>query len=112
MGCLYVSKLGHGKYEKDALAERKAISGLLVRAFFQQIYIDGVFHADPHPGNLFYLEDGRVALIDCGMVGSLDPRSQQILTELLLAIVDLDAQRCSQLTLQLADSMEPVNLPV
>jgi len=106
---LLLANFGSGN-EHEALAERKAISGLLVRAFFQQIYIDGVFHADPHPGNLFYLEDGRVALIDCGMVGSLDPRSQQILTELLLAIVDLDAQRCSQLTLQLADSMEPVNL--
>jgi len=106
---LLLADFGSGN-ENEALAERKAISGLLVRAFFQQIYIDGVFHADPHPGNLFYLEDGRVALIDCGMVGSLDPRSQQILTELLLAIIDLDAQRCSQLTLQLADSLQPVNL--
>ncbi len=97
-------------YGGSALAERQAIANLLVRAFFQQIYINGVFHADPHPGNLFYLEDGRIALIDCGMVGNLDPRSQRILTELLLAIVNLDAQRCSQLTLQLAESIQPVNL--
>ncbi|MCX7597095.1 MAG: AarF/ABC1/UbiB kinase family protein, partial [Fischerella sp.] len=51
-----------------------------------------------------------VALIDCGMIGRLDPRTQQILTEMLLAIVDLDAQRCAQLTLQLADSAQPVIL--
>ena len=95
---------------KDSSAERNAITTLLFRAFFQQVYIDGFFHADPHPGNLFYLRDGRVALLDCGMVGRLDPRTQQILTEMLLAIVDLDAQRCSQLTLQLADSGQPVIL--
>ncbi|ACK71353.1 ABC-1 domain protein [Gloeothece citriformis PCC 7424] len=91
-------------------ARRKAITSLLFRAFFQQIYIDGFFHADPHPGNIFYLKDGRVALIDCGMIGRLDPRTQQLLTEMLLAVLDLDAQRCSQLTLELSDSSQPVNL--
>lgn len=95
---------------QDSSQERGEITSLLFRAFFQQVYIDGFFHADPHPGNLFYLKDGRVALLDCGMVGRLDPRTQQILTEMLLAIVDLDAQRCSQLTLQLADSAQPVIL--
>ncbi|BCL35808.1 ABC1 kinase family protein [Nostoc sp. MS1] len=95
---------------KDPIEVRKAITTLLFRAFFQQLYVDGFFHADPHPGNIFYLNDGRVALLDCGMVGRLDPRTQQILTEMLLAIVDLDAGRCAQLTLQLADSAQPVIL--
>lgn len=94
--------------DKEASTKRKETTSILFRAFFQQLYIDGFFHADPHPGNLFYLDDGRVAILDCGMVGRLDPRTQQILTEMLLAIVDLDAQRCAQLTLQLADSTEPV----
>lgn len=95
---------------QDPNIKRAAVTTLLFRAFFQQVYVDGFFHADPHPGNLFYLRDGRVALLDCGMVGRLDPRTQQILTEMLLAIVDLDAQRCAQLTLQLADSAQPVIL--
>ena len=99
-----------GRNGATPAVQRGAITTLLFRAFFQQIYIDGFFHADPHPGNLFYLRDGRVALLDCGMVGRLDPRTQQILTEMLLAIVDLDAQRCSQLTLQLSDSAQPVIL--
>ncbi|GAB4462343.1 MAG: AarF/ABC1/UbiB kinase family protein [Elainellaceae cyanobacterium] len=91
-------------------SQKKAIANLLLRAFFQQVCLDGFFHADPHPGNLFYLSDGRVALLDCGMVGRLDPRTQDILLELILAIVSLDAQRCAQLTLQLAPSEEPINL--
>jgi predicted unusual protein kinase regulating ubiquinone biosynthesis (AarF/ABC1/UbiB family) len=90
--------------------KKAEITRILFRSFFQQIYIDGFFHADPHPGNIFYLYDERVALIDCGMVGRLDPQTQQILTELLLAIVDLDAKRCSQLTIKLSESIVPINL--
>jgi ubiquinone biosynthesis protein len=107
---ILLAKLPALRNGKDADTQRKDITTLLFRAFFQQLYIDGFFHADPHPGNLFYLSDGRIALLDCGMVGRLDPRTQQILTEMLLAIVDLDAQRCSQLTLDLAESAHPANL--
>lgn len=107
---ILLADFGSEQNGQDPQAKRAAVTSLLFRAFFQQVYIDGFFHADPHPGNLFYLRDGRVALLDCGMVGRLDPRSQQILTEMLLAIVDLDAQRCAQLTLQLADSAQPVIL--
>ncbi|MEQ8972662.1 MAG: AarF/ABC1/UbiB kinase family protein [Coleofasciculus sp. C1-SOL-03] len=100
----------NGEDSGNEKKKRQEITTLLFRAFFQQLYVDGFFHADPHPGNLFYLQDGRVALLDCGMVGRLDPRTQQILTEMLLAIVDLDAQRCAQLTLQLSESGQPVIL--
>ncbi|GAB4182171.1 MAG: AarF/ABC1/UbiB kinase family protein [Coleofasciculaceae cyanobacterium] len=107
---LLLAQLPEMRDGKDVQIQRKEITTLLFRAFFQQLYIDGFFHADPHPGNLFYLNDGRLALLDCGMVGRLDPRTQQILTEMLLAIVDLDAQRCAQLTLELADSGQPVSV--
>jgi predicted unusual protein kinase regulating ubiquinone biosynthesis (AarF/ABC1/UbiB family) len=107
---ILLGKLPAIRDEKDADTQRKEITTLLFRAFFQQLYIDGFFHADPHPGNLFYLNDGRIALLDCGMVGRLDPRTQQILTEMLLAIVDLDAQRCAQLTIELAESGQPMSL--
>ncbi|TVQ17198.1 MAG: AarF/ABC1/UbiB kinase family protein [Leptolyngbya sp. DLM2.Bin15] len=89
---------------------RGEISQLLFRAFFQQYLIDGFFHADPHPGNLFYLDDGRVAILDCGMMGTLDPRTRTTLTEMILAIVSTDAQRCTQLTLRLAEPMQPIDL--
>lgn len=107
---LLSANLASDQNGKTAATERQRITTLLFRVFFQQLYIDGFFHADPHPGNLFYLKDGRVALLDCGMIGRLDPRTQRILTEMLLAIVDLDAQRCAQLTLQLSNSGQPVIL--
>jgi len=89
---------------------RDAATTLLFRAFFKQYFVDGFFHADPHPGNVFYLNDGRIALLDCGMMGHLDPRTRNTMTEMVLAIVNCDAQRCAQLTLQLAEPLEPVNL--
>ena len=90
--------------------KRKEFTSLLFRAFVKQIFVDGFFHADPHPGNIFYLKDGRIALFDCGMIGRLDPRTQQILTEMLFAIVEIDARRCVQLTVELSEAAGKVNL--
>ncbi|MEM6868114.1 MAG: AarF/UbiB family protein, partial [Cyanobacteria bacterium P01_C01_bin.121] len=90
--------------------ERGEITTLLFRAFLSQYFVTGFFHADPHPGNLFYLGNGRVAILDCGMMGRLDPQTRATLTELVLAIVSSDAQRCAQLTLQLTEPLKPVNL--
>ncbi len=58
----------------------------LIQAYLQQILLDGFFHADPHPGNVFITEDGRLALIDLGMVGHLSPTLQDKLLKLILAI--------------------------
>ncbi|MGK7905989.1 MAG: ABC1 kinase family protein [Synechococcus sp.] len=97
-------------YGGDEQLERQAIARLLLQAFFQQICVDGFFHADPHPGNLLYLGEGRLALLDCGMAGNLDPKTQEILIELLLAIATLDPQRCAQLVLRLSPPEDPVRL--
>jgi ubiquinone biosynthesis protein len=97
-------------YQGNIETERQVLTSLVFRSFFQQYLVDGFFHADPHPGNLFYLADGRVAILDCGMMGHLDRRTRSTLIELVLAITDLDAQRCTQLTLQLAEATQPINL--
>jgi ubiquinone biosynthesis protein len=64
----------------DVLAEE------LFKAYLKQVLIDGFFHADPHPGNIFLTDDGRVALLDLGMTGRLSSRMQENLLRLLLAI--------------------------
>ncbi len=107
---ILTARMGGKEYNGDRDAEKKALTTLIFRAFFQQYLVDGFFHADPHPGNIFYLSDGRLAILDCGMMGRIDPRTQTVLIEMVLAIIDLDAQRCSQLTLQLADATQPVDL--
>jgi ubiquinone biosynthesis protein len=57
----------------------------LFRAYLQQILIDGLVHADPHPGNVFVTTDGRVALVDLGMVVHIPTVMQERLLQLLLA---------------------------
>jgi ubiquinone biosynthesis protein len=58
----------------------------LFRAYLQQILVDGVFHADPHPGNVFLTDDGRIALLDLGMVARLMTSFHDNLLRLLLSI--------------------------
>lgn len=64
----------------DALAEQ------LFRAYLKQILVDGFFHADPHPGNVFLTEDDRIALLDLGMVARVTPSMQEKLLQVLIAI--------------------------
>ncbi len=103
-------ELQPGQPRSPSESRRGELATLLFRAFFQQIFIDGFFHADPHPGNVFYLQSDRIALLDCGMIGRLDPRSQKILIEMMLAMVDLDSQRCSQLAIELSEGSKPDNV--
>ena len=58
----------------------------LFRAYLKQMLVDGLFHADPHPGNVFLTDDERIALLDLGMVARLLPGFQDNLLRLLLAI--------------------------
>ena len=58
----------------------------LVGAYLEQVLVHGFFHADPHPGNVMLTRDGRLALIDLGMVARLSPEAQEQLLRLLLAI--------------------------
>ena len=57
----------------------------LMKAYLKQVLVDGFFHADPHPGNVFLTDDRRIALIDLGMVERVSPRMRESLIRLLLA---------------------------
>lgn len=77
------------------LAERgvdgRELSSALLECLLRQILVDGVFHADPHSGNILLLEDGRLGLLDFGSVGRLDTALRRNLQQLLLAINGGDA---------------------
>ncbi|MDP2246989.1 MAG: AarF/UbiB family protein [Nitrosomonadales bacterium] len=59
-------------------------------AVLKMVLIDGFFHADPHPGNVFYLPDNRLAIIDCGMVGRITLDRRDEIADLLAALVSRD----------------------
>lgn len=67
----------------------------LFRCYLRMMLDHGVLHADPHPGNLILTDDGRLALIDLGMVAAVAPRLQDRVTKLLLAIGDGDGEEAA-----------------
>jgi ubiquinone biosynthesis protein len=81
--------IGLGNASKT-IADRGLDPAHLGRALFEcllgQVAIDGVFHADPHPGNFLLLTDGRIGMLDLGSVGRLDPATREALQRFLLAI--------------------------
>lgn len=83
----------------------------LFRAYLHQIIIDGFFHADPHPGNVFLTDDGRIALLDLGMVSRLSPARQDQLLKLLLAVGEGDGDRAAALTLEIGEVRREVDQP-
>ncbi|MEN4903072.1 AarF/UbiB family protein [Luteimonas sp. TWI662] len=60
----------------------------LLHGYLDQVFVHGEIHADPHPGNLLYTRDGRLALLDLGMVAHVPPRTRERLLKLLFAAVD------------------------
>ena len=84
-------------------ADRAELAERFNRAFLKQFFIDGVFHADPHPGNLFVRIDGppsatapapaTIILVDSGMVGRITPRTMSTLREGIVGLATNDADR-------------------
>ncbi|HWM40898.1 MAG TPA: AarF/UbiB family protein, partial [Burkholderiales bacterium] len=63
--------------------DRKVLAARGVDAFLKMILLDGFFHADPHPGNVFYVPGNRIVIIDFGMVGRLSPQRRAQVIDLL-----------------------------
>lgn len=70
----------------------KELSKWLASAFFWQVFVDGFFHADPHPGNVLVTCDGNIALLDCGQVGRLDSENRAGSVRMLMAFEQQDAR--------------------
>jgi predicted unusual protein kinase regulating ubiquinone biosynthesis (AarF/ABC1/UbiB family) len=89
--------------------QRDVLADTLVHAYLKQIVLDGVFHADPHPGNVFVTEDGRLALIDLGMVGRITPQMQDRLLKLLLAISEGRGEEAAEVAVTLGEKLPEFN---
>jgi len=68
--------------------DNKQIANYGIRSYFKQVILDGFFHADPHPGNMFITPDGRVCYIDFGMMGTLSEEFRGNLARLILLLLD------------------------
>ncbi|HEY4415948.1 MAG TPA: AarF/UbiB family protein [Verrucomicrobiae bacterium] len=93
-----LSPLVRLEFNGAALAEE------LFKAYLKQILVDGFFHADPHPGNVFLTTDGRLALLDLGMVGRLTAGMQETLLRLLLAVTEGNGDEAVKIVLRISET--------
>ncbi|GAC1446690.1 MAG: hypothetical protein NVSMB56_07760 [Pyrinomonadaceae bacterium] len=94
----------------DALRARRIspvkVNRLMVRAYLKQLLEDGFFHADPHPGNLLVMDDGRLAFFDFGMTGKITPQLQSQMIGAFFHVVERDVHGIAQDLINL-DFMKP-----
>ncbi len=79
------------------------LANILFHAYLKQILVDGLFHADPHPGNVFLTGDERIALVDLGMVERILPGFQSKLLRLLLAISEGRGEEAAEVALKMGE---------
>ena len=91
-------------------ADRSAIAQRLVREAFDQVFVDGLFHADPHAGNLMYLGPGRYGVLDFGLLGRLTRQMQETLVVLALAVAVKDPDSVARTLYRLGQSEERVDI--
>ncbi len=83
-----------------------ALAEEFFKAYLKQVLIDGFFHADPHPGNVFLTDDGRVALLDLGMTGRLSSNMQEHLLQLLIAISEGNGDQAVKTILLISETAD------
>lgn len=97
----------------QAIADRGLDGNRLGRSLFEcllgQVAIDGVFHADPHPGNFLLLTDGRIGMLDLGSVGRLDPATREALQRFLLAVDHGDPVAATDALLEIVDRPDVID---
>ncbi len=77
--------------------DKKEIAKNLVISYFTQVYEYGFFHADMHPGNLFLLKNGDIAVVDFGIMGKIDKKTRIAVAEILIGFLNKDYQRVAQI---------------
>ena len=78
----------------------------LFRAYLQQILVDGFVHADPHPGNVLLTDDGRIALLDVGMVTRISPALQERLLQLVMAISEGRGDEAATIAIKIGEERD------
>lgn len=90
--------------------DRKEVAKRGVNAYFKMIFEDGFFHADPHPGNIFVMADGRIGLMDFGIVGWLTPEMMETIANTFLAVLNRNFDRLVDLYIDLGIVTDEVNM--
>ncbi len=93
----------------EAGLDRRDLAEQSARFILKMVFEDGFYHADPHPGNFFFERDGRVGLIDFGLMGTVDQATREELAGLLLAVDSRNATRLVDALLDLGVAGHALN---
>ncbi|MFA5670665.1 MAG: AarF/UbiB family protein [Balneolaceae bacterium] len=83
--------------------DMKPLMDDFVKGYLKQIIVDGIAHADPHPGNVYLTPDNKIALMDLGMVAKFSNEMQETILKLMLALSNYDSSRVTDLLLSISD---------
>ncbi|MGM5484797.1 MAG: ABC1 kinase family protein [Nanobdellota archaeon] len=89
------------KYKDKNEPVRKNITSRVANMVFKQIFEDGFFHADPHPGNIFVMKKGKIALLDFGIVGEIDEETKEKLNNLFTSLISADVDNVAETMISL-----------
>ena len=78
----------------------------LFKAYLKQVLVDGLFHADPHPGNVYLTDCQEIALLDLGMVGHISPGMQERLIRLLIAVAEGRSDEAGTIAISISEQTD------
>lgn len=97
---LVMDYIPHVRLEELDARERHRAAHLVLKSLLLPIFKEGIFHGDPHPGNILFQPHGQIAWVDFGSVGRLDDTFRRRMSLLLLAVSQRDAAKVAELTLE------------
>ena len=98
--------LGELLREEGATENKSRIAKLGAELTLKQIFVHGFFHADPHPGNVVILDDGRFCYLDFGLTGNLIQRDREVISDILINIITRNEQKAARAVIRLAGSRD------
>jgi ubiquinone biosynthesis protein len=103
-----------GRTFQDIVDDGESTDGLVHSYFdiaYKMLFLDGFFHGDLHPGNVLILEDDRLGILDCGMVGRLSPSRKDKVIDILYAVINEDLEGVARTVYALAIPEGHVDYP-
>lgn len=96
--------ISESQFDKKKIAENFVVS------YFTQVYGNGFFHADMHPGNLFLMKNGDVAVVDFGIMGMIDKKTRIAVAEILIGFLNKDYKKVAQIHIEAGLVPKDVNV--
>ena len=92
-------------------ATKQNLAETIAQVYMTMLFDEALFHADPHPGNLIVMEDGRLGILDFGMIGRIDETLRETIEEMLVAIANGDQNRLTRLICRIGDPPQTLDEP-